>query len=86
MSRNTTAGRVVMTYAEAFDLIEAGEGRWDVQHHDTLLIAGQVWRTHTGFDLLDWLDRPIGTFDSIENALRSLYRSTAALDVRRGAG
>ncbi|MDF2434726.1 MAG: hypothetical protein JWP44_4357 [Mucilaginibacter sp.] len=75
-----------MTYAEAFDLIEAGEGRWDVQHHHSLLIAGQVWRTNGGFDLLDWLDRPIGTFDSIEDALRFLYRSSAAVDVRRRTG
>ncbi|MCU1557511.1 MAG: hypothetical protein JWN09_1506 [Microbacteriaceae bacterium] len=75
-----------MTYAEAFDLIEAGEGRWDVQHHGSLLIAGQVWRTRGGFDLLDWLDRPIGTFESIEDALRFLYLSTTAFDVRRRAG
>ncbi len=61
-----------MTYAEAFDLIEAGQGRWNVQQHGTLLIAGQVLRTTAGFQLLDWLQRRIGTYASIEDALREL--------------
>jgi hypothetical protein len=47
-----------------------------VQHHGALLIAGQIWRTKGGFDLMDWLERPIGHFDSIEDALRSLLRFT----------
>lgn len=61
-----------MTYVEAFDLIEAGQGRWDVQQHGTLLIAGSVWRTDAGFLLTDWLDRRIGTYASMEDALREL--------------
>jgi hypothetical protein len=63
-----------MTYAEVFDLVDAGEGRWDVQEHGTLLVAGQVWRTRTGFVLWDWLDRQLGTYDTIDEALRALMR------------
>ncbi|QNE47314.1 hypothetical protein F1C58_10680 [Glaciihabitans sp. INWT7] len=74
-----------MNYAEAFDLVEAGQGRWDVQHHGTLLIAGQVWRTTDGFELLDWLDRPIGHFASVEDALRFLLTSTLDRTLRREA-
>jgi hypothetical protein len=74
-----------MNYLEAFDLVEAGQGRWDVQHHGTLLIAGQIWRTNDGFTLMDWLDRPIGHFDSVENALRFLLRSTLDRTLRREA-
>ena len=74
-----------MNYAEAFDLVEAGQGRWDVQHHGSLVIAGQVWRTNDGFALMDWLDRPIGSFDSMEDALRFLLRSTLDRSLRREA-
>jgi hypothetical protein len=61
-------------YADVFDLVDAGEGRWDVQQHGTLLVAGQVCRTHSGFVLWDWLDRQLGTYDTIEDALRALVR------------
>jgi hypothetical protein len=61
-------------YAEVYDLVDAGEGRWDVQEHGTLLVAGQVCRTRTGFVLWDWLDRQLGTYDSIDDALRALIR------------
>ncbi|MET4703984.1 hypothetical protein [Frigoribacterium sp. UYMn621] len=74
-----------MNYAEAFDLVEAGQGRWDVQHHGTLLIAGQVWRTSDGFELMDWLDRPTGHFDTVEDALRFLAKSTLGRSRRREA-
>jgi hypothetical protein len=63
-----------VTYAEAFDLIDAGQGRWDIQQHGTFLVAGQVWRTNTGYLLWDWLDRQIGSFTSIDEALRALFR------------
>jgi hypothetical protein len=33
-----------------------------------------VWRTRTGFVLWDWLDRQLGTYDSIDDALRALIR------------
>lgn len=65
--------------------VEAGQGRWDVQHHGSLLIAGQVWRTNDGFALMDWLDRPIGSFDSVEDALRFLLRSTLGRSLRQEA-
>lgn len=67
-----------MSYAEAFDLIDAGEGRWDVQHHGTLLVAGQVLRTNAGFELLDWVDRPLGLFRAMDDALRHLHHLATA--------
>ncbi|WP_426515176.1 hypothetical protein ACPPVQ_11195 [Diaminobutyricibacter sp. McL0618] len=63
-----------MTYTEVFDLVDAGDGRWDVQQHGTLLVAGQVCRTRTGFVLWDWLDRQLGTYETIDDALRALIR------------
>ncbi len=63
-----------MSYAEAFDVIDAGEGRWDIQQHGTLLVAGQVWRVNSGFLLRDWLERGLGTFGSLDEALRALLR------------
>ena len=74
-----------MTYAEAFDLVPAGQGRWDVHHHGKALIAGQIWRTSAGFELLDWLDRSIGSFNSVEDALRFLLVSTLERSFRREA-
>ncbi|GAB3584020.1 hypothetical protein GCM10027406_29690 [Leifsonia lichenia] len=62
-----------MTYTEAFDIVDAGEGRWDIQLRETLLIAGQVWRTAAGFLLWDWADRQLGTFPSLAEALRTLW-------------
>jgi hypothetical protein len=67
-----------MTFVEAFDLVEAGEGRWDVQERNSVLVAGQVWRTATGFLLWDWLDRQLGTFPSMDDALRALLRVNSA--------
>ncbi len=56
-----------------------------MQHHGTLLIAGQIWRTSDGFKLMDWLDRPIGHFDSVEDALRFRLKSTLGRSFRREA-
>ncbi|WP_150307692.1 hypothetical protein [Planctomonas psychrotolerans] len=64
-----------MTIREAFDLIEAGQGRWDVQLQGTLTVAGHIWRTTDGFTLFDWLDRSIGVFPSTDDALRFLLRT-----------
>ena len=61
-----------MSHTGQFDLVDAGEGRWDVQEHGTLMVAGQVARTRTGFVLWDWLDRQLGTYDTIEDALHAL--------------
>jgi len=62
-----------VSYEEAFEIIDAGEGRWDVQQRETLLVAGQVWRTATGYLLWDWADRQIGTFPNLGDALRTLW-------------
>lgn len=62
-----------MTYTKAFDIVDAGEGRWDIQLHETFLVAGRVWRTAAGFLLWDWADRQLGTFPSLADALRTLF-------------
>ncbi|MFF1632504.1 hypothetical protein [Leifsonia sp. NPDC058248] len=62
-----------MSYADAFDVVDAGEGRWDIQLHETLLVAGQVWRTATGYLLSDWADRQLGTFPTLGEAVRTLW-------------
>jgi hypothetical protein len=63
-----------MTWVEAFDLIDAGEGRWLVNHHSTPLVAGRIWRTINGFTLFDWHDRRLGEFPSRDEALRFLVQ------------
>lgn len=62
-----------MTYAEAFDVIDVGEGRWDIQWRRSLTVVGQVWSTSGGFLLWDWADRQLGTFASLADALRTLW-------------
>lgn len=62
-----------MTYAEAFDVIDVGEGRWDIQLRRSLIVVGQVWRTAGGFLLWDWADRQLGTFPSLSEALGTLW-------------
>jgi hypothetical protein len=62
-----------MTYAEAFDVIDVGEGRWDIQLQRSLLVVGQVWRTAQGFLLWDWADRQLGMFASLSDALQRLW-------------
>jgi hypothetical protein len=74
-----------MNYTEAFELADAGGSRWDEQHHGTLLVAGQIWWKNDGFDLMDWLDCPIGHFDSVENALHFPLQSTRRNSFRREA-
>ncbi len=64
-----------MTYAEAFDLVDAGQGRWTVQHRGSATIAGRVLRTQVGFELRDWREKALGVFDSIDDGLRFLLRS-----------
>jgi hypothetical protein len=74
-----------MTFSEAFDVIEAGQGRWDIHSRGSIMIAGQVWRTDEGFLLLDWLDQRLGSFDTIDDALRFLLHSTNQVSRQRGA-
>jgi hypothetical protein len=62
-----------MTYAELFYLVDAGQGRWTVKHQITDELAGSVMRTTQGFVLRDDAESLVGTFVSIEEALRGLY-------------
>jgi hypothetical protein len=62
-----------MTYAELFYLVDAGQGRWTVKHQITDELAGSVMRTSQGFVLRDDAASLVGTFASIEEALRGLY-------------
>ena len=64
-----------MTYAEAFDLVDAGQGRWTIHHRGSATIAGQVWRTNAGFELRDWREKALGVFETIDDGLRFLLRS-----------
>ena len=63
-----------MTYAEAFQLEQAGQGRWTVLHRGTATIAGEVWRTQAGFELRDLRQRALGVFETIDDGLRFLLR------------
>jgi len=62
-----------MSIVEAFDVIEAGDGRWDVQVRDSLSVVGSVWHTGAGFVVWDWADRQIGVFGSLPHAVRALW-------------
>ena len=59
-------------HAEAYELVDAGQGRWDVQRRGTLIVAGQLLRVSSGVQLLDWLDNSLGMFRSVDDALRHL--------------
>jgi hypothetical protein len=74
-----------MTFKEAFDLVDAGQGRWDVQRSNTVIVAGQILRIPTGFVLYDWLGQRMGTFDMIDDALRHLLSATNQEFRHRGA-
>ncbi|GAB2454422.1 hypothetical protein GCM10027029_14880 [Conyzicola lurida] len=73
----STVGR--MTYSEAFDLVDAGQGRWEVRYRDTAMAAARIWRGTDGFELRDWSNRVVATFPSIDDALRRLVTSPAIL-------
>jgi hypothetical protein len=61
-----------MNTIDAFEVIEAGEGRWDIQLRDSLSVAGYVWHTGAGFVVWDWADRQVGVFDSLPRSVRAL--------------
>jgi hypothetical protein len=61
-----------MSHNDEFEIIQAGEGRWDVQRRGSLLVAGQVWSTASGYLLWDWADRQLGTFRSLADAIGAL--------------
>jgi hypothetical protein len=62
-----------VNYAEMFYLVDAGEGRWTVKHATTNEYAGTLLRTTQGVVLRNEQERFIGTFPSVETALRNLY-------------
>ena len=63
----------VMNYLELFYLIDAGEGRWIIKHAITDEVAGTLMRTTQGEVLRNEQSRFLGTFPSVEAALRGLY-------------
>jgi len=62
-----------MGTVDAFDVVESGDGRWDVQRRDSLSVAGYVWHTGAGFVVWDWADRQIGVFQAMPDAVRALW-------------
>ncbi|NEM91408.1 hypothetical protein [Galbitalea soli] len=63
----------MVTMTELFFLVDAGEGRWYVRHQLTDEPAGSILRTSRGYALMNTEKRPLGTYDTIADALRSLY-------------
>lgn len=63
-----------MTFAEAFDLIEAGQGRWEVRYRGTVVVVGTIMRVADGFDARDWTSVPLGIHRSMDEALRQLVK------------
>lgn len=63
---------------EHYDIIGAGEGRWDVQQQGGLSIVGYVWQTGAGFIAWDWADRQVGVFESLPRAVGALGAFAAA--------
>jgi hypothetical protein len=64
---------IPVNYAELFYLVDAGEGRWTVRHALTDELAGSIMRTDQGLVLRDDNARFLGTFPTVEVALRNLY-------------
>ena len=62
-----------VNYAELFYLVDAGQGRWTVRHAVTDELAGTIMRTDQGLVLRDDNARFLGTFPTVEVALRNLY-------------
>jgi hypothetical protein len=62
-----------MNQTEYFYLVARGEGRWIIKHQVTHESAGKIVHTTRGFTLSDEESRLIGSFDSIDDALRGLY-------------
>ncbi|RXZ67739.1 hypothetical protein [Agromyces albus] len=62
-----------MSPIESLDVVETGDGRWDVQLRDSLTVVGYVWHTGAGFIVWDWADRQVGVFESLPRAVRELW-------------
>jgi hypothetical protein len=63
----------VVDYTNLFLLVDAGEGRWVIKHAITESLAGTLMRTSQGLVLRDETSRFLGTFPTVEVALRNLY-------------
>jgi hypothetical protein len=59
-----------MTFTRAFDVVGVAPGRWAIQLHESRTAIGSIVRTSEGFELFDWLDRPLGAYSSTGDALR----------------
>jgi hypothetical protein len=64
---------LALSYAEHFYLVDAGQGRWVIRHQITNELAGRITRSSQGFVLSDDQSHLIGTFGSVDDALRGLY-------------
>jgi hypothetical protein len=64
---------MTVNYTELFYLVDAGQGRWIINHAVTNELAGSLMRTTQGLALRDENSRFLGTFPSTEVALRNLY-------------
>jgi hypothetical protein len=62
-----------VSYTDLFYLVDAGQGRWVIRHQITDELAGSVIRTSMGFLLSDEETRLVGTFSTVDEALRGLY-------------
>jgi hypothetical protein len=62
-----------MSPTESLDIVETGDGRWDVQLRDRLTVVGYVWHTGAGYIAWDWADRQIGVFESMPPAVGALW-------------
>jgi hypothetical protein len=61
------------TIGEMFYIVNAGQGRWIVHHQVTGYKAGSLVRTSDGLMLVDTESRPIGKYETVDEALRELY-------------
>ena len=64
-----------MTTSEAFTLIDAGEGRWEIRRRDGEFAVARLWRTRRGYSLVGLDQRLIHEFDCRDAALQYLLES-----------
>ena len=64
-----------MTYSEKFTLVDSGLQRWEVHPAGSEALAGHITQVGEEFHLVDSQDNDLGSFESMEHALRVLYGS-----------